>query len=67
MENTFTVADGIATQTAQLKQWKSILKYDVYEKIEKQATANNHKAKTGYDICRGCDILNLVMNIRPNA
>lgn len=58
----YTVAEGIAVQTENLRQWKGILKPEVFERIKALAITNNHTATTGYDICRGSDISNLVEN-----
>ena len=52
----FTPADGIAIQQTQLTHWQSVLKPEVFEKLKAWATASNHLAKTGYDICRGTDL-----------
>lgn len=52
----FTVNDGIKVQTEQLFRWKSVLIPEVYDSLEEYAKRNNHKAKTGYDICRGSEL-----------
>lgn len=60
----YTVEDGIAVQTENLRQWQGVLKPEVFERIKALATENNHTAATGYDICRGSDISDLVQNER---
>lgn len=49
----FTTQNGIEIQADQLKNWKRVLKPDVYNKLRDWATKNNKIAKTGNDITRG--------------
>jgi hypothetical protein len=58
----FTVIDGLKMQENHLKEWKSVLSTEAYEKLEKLAKANNHTATSGYDIARGTDLDMIVHN-----
>ncbi len=58
----FTIEDGIEIQRTQLAAWKWVLITEVYEALEEYALRNNHKAKSGNDICRGVDLDNYVSN-----
>lgn len=58
----FTVEEGIETQNEQLAQWKSVLKPKVYAALEEYAKRNNHKAKDGFDVCRGSDLSSYIGN-----
>lgn len=60
--NEFTIEDGIAIQAEQLAQWKTVLIPEVYEALEEYSKRNNHKAKCGYDICRGSDMSSYIGN-----
>lgn len=57
-----SVVGGITYQEQHLAQWKSVLKPEVYERLEAIATKDNDKAKTGYDIVRGQDLDTIVHN-----
>ena len=61
-KNEFTVEEGIMIQNEQLAQWKTVLIDEVYAALEEYATRNNHKAKCGYDICRGSDMSSYIGN-----
>lgn len=43
-------------QKSQLKEWQSILKPEIYEKLEKHAFTSNATAYNAYDIFRGTDM-----------
>jgi hypothetical protein len=58
-----TVEGGIQIQQEHLQQWKTVLKPEVYDKLEKWATLTNNKARTGYEIRRGTDLSNYVQNL----
>jgi len=58
----FTVEDGIRVQERQLKDWESVLKPEIYAKLEQYAKKKNHLAKTGYDIVRGNQLDMLIYN-----
>lgn len=57
-----TIDCGIEIQTMQLAKWKEILKDEVYNDLVTYGTRNNSIAKSGYDICRGCDLTAFVDN-----
>ena len=58
-----TVEQGIKIQQEHLQQWKTVLKPEVYDKLEKWATLTNNEARTGYEIRRGTDLSNYVQNL----
>ncbi len=58
----FTVIDGLKMQENHLKEWKSVLSTEAYEKLEKLAKVDNDKATSGYDIVRGQDLYIIVAN-----
>ena len=53
---TFDTQAGIEVQTEQLKKWELVLKPEVFAELQKFATKDNGKAKTGYDIVRGVQL-----------
>lgn len=57
-----TVEKGIEIQRQHLNDWKEILKPHVYKWLEAKAVENNHLAKSGYDIARGCTLDSYVGN-----
>lgn len=63
-KNNFTIQNGIDIQTEQLNKWKALLKPKVYNQVQKLVTKNNDKATTGYDICRGDSITEIILNLR---
>jgi len=66
MAKEFTVQDGIALQNADLATWKTVLIDDVYQRLVKYVTRNNHEAETGFNVCRGSDIDFIVSLIASN-
>ena len=58
-----TVEKGIQIQQEHLQQWKTVLKPEVYDKLEKWALLTNNEARTGYEIRRGTDLSNYVQNL----
>lgn len=69
---TFTVEDGIKVQREQLAQWKQRLNDTCYAYLCKELLklmaphSNGGKVFTsGYDVPRGSDIDNIVLNYRP--
>lgn len=60
----FSVADGIRIQQQHLEQWKLLLKPDVYANLVLYAERDNGKARDGYDICRGTDLNNYLLNYK---
>ena len=61
----FTIAEGIAIQTRQLKEWESKLLPHVYTALESEAIRRNYNLKRGYDIFRGSDMTTFILNY-PN-
>lgn len=62
----FTVADGIIIQTSQLQRWEKLLKPEVFKRVARAARRNNSKAKNGYEICRGTQIEEIILNLKVN-
>ena len=62
----FTTAEGIAIQTVQLNKWKKVLKPEVFEKLKAFAVKNNDNARNGFDITRGDDLNNFIVNYSYN-
>lgn len=58
-----TVEQGIKIQQEHLQQWETVLKPEVYDKLEKWATSTNNEARTGYEIRRGTDLSSYIQNI----
>ena len=58
-----TVEQGIKIQQEHLQQWGTVLKQEVYDKLEKWALLTNNEARTGYEIRRGTDLSNYVQNL----
>jgi hypothetical protein len=58
----FTIAEGLKMQENHLKEWKSVLSAEAYEKLEKLAKVDNSKATSGYDITRGQDLYMILAN-----
>lgn len=63
MTTDFPVHEGIAIQAANLAQWDRRLKPETFQKVFEQATKGNHMAKSGYDICRGDAITEIILNL----
>ena len=66
MARKFTVQDGIALQNEELAKWKTVLTDDIYQRLVKYVTRNNHEAETGFDVFRGDDISFTVKLIASN-
>lgn len=53
-------------QKSQLKEWKSILKPEIYEKLESHALTSNATAFNAYDIFRGEDMNMFIYSLMTN-
>lgn len=62
MSRVFTVKDGLEIQDGQLKEWKCVLKEEAYQMLESLVKKHNDIAKSGYDICRGTNIYEIIAN-----
>ena len=64
----FTIADGIAVQRTQLKRWKKVLSPKIYRELEMALDVANElrNYKSGYDVVRGTDIDQVLMNFMYN-
>jgi hypothetical protein len=60
----FTVEQGIDIQDRQLSEWEVILKPEVFEIIKDLVKKRNVNLRTGYDVCRGTDINNIIHNLK---
>lgn len=63
---TFTYTQGLYVQKIQLMEWKSILKHDVYRRLEGEAIMRNFDTAMqngdGYNVWRGTDMNNWIFN-----
>ena len=57
----FSANAGIAIQQRQLAQWSQVLNAETFLQLFREATKNNGKARSGYDVCRG-DTLDAIVN-----
>jgi hypothetical protein len=57
-----TIFDGINIQNDHLTYWRKILKPEIYSTLEKWAKSTNNEAKSGYDIRRGDNLTNWIVN-----
>ena len=62
LDITLSVIGGYKIQQAHLAKWEKVLKPDVMAELREYAEKDNDFAKTGYDICRGNDLLAFVLN-----
>ena len=60
----FTIKQGLEAQTIDLRFWESILNPVVYAKLHRAVmqTNANKPMETGYDVVRGGDLQNWVLN-----
>lgn len=63
----FTTQEGIAFQNADLTRWASVLTPEAFLRVFQEATQDNAKAKSGYDICRGDRICHIVIKLSHQA
>jgi len=61
----FTVEQGMAIQTRQLREWRSILKPAAYKLLLKRVLEENERGNytSGFDVFRGSSIDTVVHNI----
>jgi hypothetical protein len=58
----FTLEDGIDVQTRQLKDWKRLLKPEVFADLKAHCEEMNKTATDGYHVFRGIDMKNYIAN-----
>lgn len=58
-----TVEEGIKIQDEHLALWKKVLTPEAFDTLCKEAKVDNICAHTGYDICRGTYLDEIVHNI----
>jgi len=63
----FSPQEGLAIQTTDLTRWASVLTPEAFLKVFQEATQDNAKATTGYDICRGDSITQIVLRLSYQA
>lgn len=59
----FPVAAGLQLQIEHLTQWAKVLNANAFHHLYQQATKDNHKARNGYDICRGDQLREIVSRL----
>lgn len=59
----FPVAAGLQLQIEHLTQWSKVLNANAFHQLYQQATKDNHKARTGFDICRGDQLREIVSRL----
>lgn len=59
-----TIEAGIAIQSQQLARWASVLNAEAFAALFIAATKDNHKARTGYDICRGDSLTGIIYQLQ---
>lgn len=60
----FPVAEGIEVQQAHLALWAQVLKPEVMERLRLRVERDNCRAVTGWDVCRGDAIYEILANRR---
>lgn len=58
----FSVGAGVNLQQQQLSKWASVLTTEAFHKLYQLVTADNDKAKSGYDVVRGTMIDEILHN-----
>ena len=62
----FTIEQGIETQQRQLKQWKKVLKPEIYAELVRLINEKTEREKNtytdGYSVFRGADIDSAIQN-----
>ena len=64
-----TLDEGLEIQKQQLVRWSMLLKPSIQAMLEAEAVRQNRTLNnrcSGYDVWRGCDMQNFVLNI-PNS
>lgn len=60
--DTFSIASGICIQQQRLAEWSRVLTAEAFAYLFREATKDNHKARDGYDICRGDSLQQIINN-----
>lgn len=63
MAKTFTLEAALQYQDNDLFQWKEVLRFEIYAKVERIVKRKNNGITDPYLICRGSEIDNIVKNI----
>lgn len=59
-----SIESGICIQLQQLVSWSRVLTTEAFVHLFREATKDNHKARDGYDICRGDKLLIIIQNFK---
>jgi hypothetical protein len=63
----FTIDDALKIQLEHLRKWKLVLNPQTYLDVLDIVIEKNKKGyKSPYDVCRGSDIDNIIVNIMNN-
>ena len=62
MYKDLSVLEGEVIQNNQLKDWKQLLKEEVYIALAIRTRRDNHLATSGFDLFRGTDMSNFIGN-----
>lgn len=63
----FTMNDALTMQLEHLREWKVILNPSAYlQLLDKVIARNGEGYKSPYDVCRGNDLTNIVLNLMNN-
>lgn len=62
-KTTLSVSQGIAIQFEGLTMWSRVLNAEAFVHLFREATKDNDKACSGYDVCRGDALVNIVRKI----
>ena len=60
----FSVARGLEMQKNDLRQWRIVLRPTIYARLESLVEANNVELQSGYDVCRGSEIDQIVHTMK---
>lgn len=58
----FTKEQGLEVQKRNLEKWEIILKAEVFDNLKKWCEYHNEKAKDGYEVKRGSDLTDFIVN-----
>ena len=62
MSKPYTIEDAIEIQSKQLIEWRSVLSAEAYDMLCSFVKEHNDKAESGYEICRGTMIYEILVN-----
>lgn len=62
--DTLSIQGGICIQQQHLAEWSRVLTAEAFAYLFREATKDNHKARDGYDICRGDSLLQIIYKFK---